>query len=123
VLVVASRRVVTASTLAAFVDAITGVSGLVVVDDVFTDKGCLAPSWCRLGMNQGLFLLLGGLCRLLRGKPAAPRGRTFGLLHGHSLEETLNLIAGSTGLGGRWLRHIAKKHGGGDDVLAGSVED
>jgi hypothetical protein len=27
------------------------------------------------------------------------------------------------GLGGRWLRHIAEKHGGGDDVLAGSIED
>jgi hypothetical protein len=27
------------------------------------------------------------------------------------------------GLGGRWLRHIAEKHGGSDDVLAGSIED
>jgi hypothetical protein len=27
------------------------------------------------------------------------------------------------GLEGRWLGHIAEKHGGGDDVLAGSVED
>jgi hypothetical protein len=52
-----------------------------------------------------------------------PRGRTLGLLHGRSLEETLNLIAGPLGLGCRWLRHIAEKHGGGDNVLAGSVED
>jgi hypothetical protein len=27
------------------------------------------------------------------------------------------------GLGGKRLRHIAEKHGGGDDVLAGPVED
>jgi hypothetical protein len=27
------------------------------------------------------------------------------------------------GLGGRWLEHIAKKHGGDDDVLASSIED
>jgi hypothetical protein len=25
--------------------------------------------------------------------------------------------------GGRWLRHIVEKHGGDDDVLAGSIED
>jgi hypothetical protein len=31
---------------------------------------------------------------------------------------------GLPGLGCRWLRHIAEKHGGDDDdVLAGSVED
>jgi hypothetical protein len=35
----------------------------------------------------------------------------------------LNLIAGSASLGGRWLRHIAEKHGGGNNVLAGSIED
>jgi hypothetical protein len=45
------------------------------------------------------------------------------LLHGRSLEETLNLIAGLAGLGGKWLRHIAEKHRGRNDVLAGSVED
>jgi hypothetical protein len=45
------------------------------------------------------------------------------LLHGRSLKKTSNLIVGPTGLGGRWLRHIAEKHGGGDDVLASSVED
>jgi hypothetical protein len=122
-LVVASRRGVTASTLAAFVDVITGVSGLAVIDDAFMDRGFHAPSWCGLGMNQGLFLLLRALRRLLRGKPTMPRGGTFDLLHGHSLEETSNLIAGSMGLGGRWLRHIAEKHGGSDDVLAGLVED
>jgi hypothetical protein len=52
-----------------------------------------------------------------------PRGRILGLLHSHSLEETLNLITGPTGLRGRWFRHVAEKHGGGDDVLAGLVED
>jgi hypothetical protein len=30
---------------------------------------------------------------------------------------------GPPSLGCRWLRHVAEKHGGGDDVLAGSVED
>jgi hypothetical protein len=74
-------------------------------------------------MNRGLFLLSGGLRRLLRCKLAAPRGGTLSLLHGHSLEKTSNLIAGLMGLGGRWLRHIAEKHGGSDDVLAGSIED
>jgi hypothetical protein len=121
--VTASRCTVIASTPAALVDVITGVSGLVIVDDAITDRGCFVPSWCGLEMNRGLFPLSGGLRRLLRCKPMAPRGRTLALLHGRSLEETSNLIVGPTGLGGRWLGHIAEKHGGGDDVLAGSVED
>jgi hypothetical protein len=62
---VASRCTVIASSLAAFVDVITGISGLAIVDDMFTDRGHLVRSWCGLGMNQGLFLRLGGLCRLL----------------------------------------------------------
>jgi hypothetical protein len=37
--------------------------------------------------------------------------------------ETSNLITGPVGLGGRWLRHITEKHGGGNDVLASSIED
>jgi hypothetical protein len=45
------------------------------------------------------------------------------LLHGGSLEETSNLIAGPAGLRCRWLRHIAEKHGSGNNVLTGSVED
>jgi hypothetical protein len=45
------------------------------------------------------------------------------LLHSYNLEETSNLIAGPAGLGCRWLRHIVEKHGGGDNVLAVSVED
>jgi hypothetical protein len=52
-----------------------------------------------------------------------PRGGTLGLLDGHSLKETSNLITGPAGLGCRWLRHVAEKHGGGNNVLAGSVED
>jgi hypothetical protein len=109
--------------LAAFIDVITGVLGLAVVNDALTDRGYLVPLWCGLGINRGLFLLPGGLRRLLRGKPAAPRGGTLGLLHGHSLKETSNLIAGPPGLGCRWLRRIAEKHGGSNNVLAGSVED
>jgi hypothetical protein len=105
------------------IDDVTGISGLAVVDDAFTDRGCPVPSWGRLGMNRGLFLLSGGLRRLLRCQPMAPRGGTLGLLHGRSLEETSNLIVGPTGLRGRWFGHVAEKHDGGDDVLAGSVED
>jgi hypothetical protein len=45
------------------------------------------------------------------------------LLHGSSLEESSDLIAGPMGLGVGWLGHITKKHGGCDNVLAGSVED
>jgi hypothetical protein len=64
-LVVASRCTATASTLATFVDVVTGVSGLAVVDDALTDIGCLVPLRCGLGMNQGLFLLSRELRRLL----------------------------------------------------------
>jgi hypothetical protein len=78
--VVASGCTVITSTPAAFVDVVMGVSRLVIVDDVFTDRGCLVPLWRRLGMNRGLFLLSGGLRRLLRCNSAAPRGRTLGLL-------------------------------------------
>jgi hypothetical protein len=99
VLVVALRCTVTASTLAALVDVVSCVSRLAIVDDAFTDRGCLVPLRCGLGMNRGLFLLLGGLRRLFLGQPAVPRGGTLGLLHSRSLEETSNLIAGPTGLG------------------------
>jgi hypothetical protein len=108
---------------AAFVNVVVGVSRLAVVDDALTDRGFLVPLFCGLGMNRGLFLVSGGLRRLLRGKPVTPRGGNLGLLHGGSLEETSNLIAGPAGLGCRWLRHIAEKHGGSNNVLAGSVED
>ena len=123
VFVVALRYTVTTFTTAAFVDVVTGISGLVVVDDALSDGGRLVPLWCGLRMNRGLFLLSGGLRRLLQGKPAAPRGGVLGLLHGSSLEETSNLIMGSAGLRCRRLEHVAEKHGGDDDVLAGSVED
>jgi hypothetical protein len=109
--------------LVAFVDVITDVLGLAATDDALSDRGYLVPLRCGLGLNRGLFLLPGGLRRMLRGKPAAPRGRALGLLHGRSLKETSNLITGPAGLGCRWLRHVAEKHGGDDDVLAGSAED
>jgi hypothetical protein len=107
----------------AFVDVIASISGLAVVDNALTDRGCLVPLRCKLEMNQGLSLVSRGLRRLLRGKPTAPRVGTLGLLHGRSLEETSNLIAGPSGLECRWLRHVVEKHGGGDDIMAGSVED
>jgi hypothetical protein len=121
--VVASRYTVIASTSVVLIDVITGVSRIAIVDDAITDRGCFVPSCSRLRMNRGLFLLLGGLRRLLRCKHVAPRGRTLGLLHDHSLEETSNLIASPMGLGGRWLGHVAEKHGSGGDILASSVED
>jgi hypothetical protein len=76
-----------------------------------------------LGMNRGLSLLTRGLRRLLRGKPTSPGGRTLGLLHGSSLEESSNFITGSTGLEVRWLGHVTKEHGGCDHVLAGLTEN
>jgi membrane protein involved in colicin uptake len=72
--VVALRCTVIASTSTTLVDVITGISGLVIVDDAVTDRGRFVPSWCRLGMNRGLFLLLGGPHRLLQCKPAVPQG-------------------------------------------------
>jgi hypothetical protein len=123
VLVVASSCTITTLALTALVDVVTSISGFAVVDDAFTDRGCLVPPGGRLGMNQALFLLSGGLRKLLRGKPMSPRRRTLGLLHGSSLEESSDLIAGPTGLGVGWLGHITKKHGSCDNVLAGSVKD
>jgi hypothetical protein len=122
-LVVALRCVITASAPATLVDVIAGVSGLTVIDDVLMDRGCPIPLRCGLGMNRGLFLVLRVLRRLLGGKPVVPRGVTLGLLHGRGLKETSNIIAGLPGLERRWLRHVAEKHGGGNDVLTGSVED
>jgi hypothetical protein len=129
VLVVASRCAVIVSTPEAFIDVVVIVSGPTVVDDTLTDRGslvplrCVVPSWYGLGMNQGFFLVSRGLRRLLQGQPIAPRGQAFGLLHSRSLEETSNLITGPPSLGSRRLRHVAEKHCGSDDVLAGSVED
>jgi hypothetical protein len=71
-LMVASRGVVTASAPVVLVDVVTGVSRLVVVNDVLMDKGRLIPLWCGLRMNRGLFLILRGLRRLLEGEPTAP---------------------------------------------------
>jgi hypothetical protein len=107
----------------ALVDVVTGISGPAVVDDAFTDRGSLVPLRCGLRMDRGLPFLPGGHRRLLRGKPVAPRGKTLDLLYGRSLEEMSNLITGPMGHRGRWFGHVAEKHGGGDDDLAGSVED
>jgi hypothetical protein len=79
-------------------DVVTGILRFTVVDDAFMDRDRLVPLG-MLGMNRGLSLLTGGLCRLLRGKPASPRGRTLGLLHGSGLEESSDFIMGSIGLG------------------------
>jgi hypothetical protein len=93
-----------------------------VVYDAFIDIGRLV-SLGVLGMNRGLSLLSRGLHRLLRGKPASPRGGTLGLLHGSGLEESLDFITGPMGLEVRWLEHVTKEHGGCDHVMAGSTEN
>jgi hypothetical protein len=103
-------------------DVVTGISRFTVVDDAFTKRDRLVPLGV-LGMNRGLSLLTRGLRRLLRGKPTSPGGRTLGLLHGSSLEESSNFITGSTGLEVRWLGHVTKEHGGCDHVLAGLTEN
>jgi hypothetical protein len=48
---VALRLTVIASTSAALVDVITGISRLAIVDDAIMDRGRLIPPWCGLGMN------------------------------------------------------------------------
>jgi hypothetical protein len=45
------------------------------------------------------------------------------MLHGSGLEESLDFIMGSTGLGVRRLGHVTKEHGGCDHVLAGSTKN
>jgi hypothetical protein len=123
VLVVASSCTITTLTPPALVDVVIGISRFAVVDDAFTDRGCLVPLGGVLGMNRGLSLLSGGLHRLLRGKPVSPRGGTLGMLYGSGLEESSNFIAGPMSLGVRWLRHVTKEHGGCDNVRVGSAED
>jgi hypothetical protein len=49
--VVASGCTVIAFTPAALVDVVTGVPGLTIVDDAFTDRVCLVPLWRGFGMN------------------------------------------------------------------------
>jgi hypothetical protein len=96
---VASSCTVTTLTPLALVDVVTGISRFTVVDDTLTDIGRLVLLGSVLGMNQGLSLLSRGLRRLLRGKPASPRGGTLSLLHGSGLEESSNFIVGPTSLG------------------------
>jgi hypothetical protein len=45
-------------------NVVMGISRFTVVDDALTDRDRLVPLG-MLGMNQGLSLLSGGLCRLL----------------------------------------------------------
>jgi hypothetical protein len=119
---VASSCTVTVFAPSVLDDVVTGISRFMIVDDAFIDRGRLVPLG-MLGMNRGLSLLSGGLCRLLRGKPTSPRGGTLGLLHGSGLEESSDFIAGLTGLEVRWLGHVMKEHGGCDHVLASSTEN
>jgi hypothetical protein len=123
VLVVASSCTVTTLAPPALGDVVTGILRFMVVDDVFTNRCFLVPLGGVLGMNRGLSILSRGLRRLLRGKPASPRGRTLGLLHGSGLEESSDFITGPMGLRVRWLGHVTKEHGGCDNILAGWAEN
>jgi hypothetical protein len=123
VLVVASSGTVTTLAPTTLIDVVTGISRFAVVDDAFTDRGRLVPLGGGLRMNRGLSLLSGGLRRLLRAKPVLPRGGTLGLLLGSGLEESSDFIVGPMGLGVRWLGHVTKKHGGCENILAGSAKD
>jgi hypothetical protein len=120
--VVASSYTITTLAPLPLGDVVTGVSRFTVVDDAFMDRGPLVPLGV-LGMNQGLSLLSRGLRRLLRGKPTSPQCRTLDLLHGSSLEESLDFIMGLSGLEVRWLEHVTKEHGGCDNILAGSAKN
>jgi hypothetical protein len=51
VLVVASSCTVTIFAPAALVDVVTGMLGLTVVDDAFTDRGSLVSLRCQLRMD------------------------------------------------------------------------
>jgi hypothetical protein len=119
---ITSSYVVTVFACAALDDVAMGVSRFMVVGDVLRGRSRPVPL-DRLGMNRGLSLLSGGLGELLRGWLASPRGRALGLLHSSGLEEFSDFILSSTGVGVRWLGHVAKEHGGGDNVLAGSSEN
>jgi hypothetical protein len=120
--VVTSSHTVTVFARVALDDVAMGVSKFMVVGDALRDKG--RPVLLGMfGMNRGLSLLLGGLGRLLRGRPTSPRGRTLGLLHGSGLEESSDFILGSSGVEVRWLGHVAKEHGSGDHVLASSSKN
>jgi hypothetical protein len=119
---VTSSHIVTVFARAALDDVAMGVSRFMVIGDML--RGRRRPvSSGRLGMNRGLSLLSGGFDEPLRGWLASPRGRALGLLHSSGLEEFSNFISSSTGIGVRWLGHVAEEHGGGDNVLAGSSEN
>jgi hypothetical protein len=71
-LVVASSYTVTTLAPPALGDVVTGVSRFTVVDDAFTDRGCLVFIGHVRDKPRPLSLLSGGLRRLLRGKPMSP---------------------------------------------------
>jgi hypothetical protein len=96
--VVASSHTVTVLARAALDDVATGVSRPLVVSHVLGGGSHSDPSG-RFGMNRGLSLLLGGLCKPLRGGLASPRGRALGLLQGSGLEEFSDLISSPASIG------------------------
>jgi hypothetical protein len=95
---VTSSHTVTVLSHAALDDVSMGVSRFVIVSEVLGDRR-RPVSLGRLRLNRGLSLLSGGLDEPLRGWLTPPRGRALGLLHGSGLEEFLNFISSSTGIG------------------------
>jgi hypothetical protein len=96
--VVASSHTVTVLARAALDDVAAGVSRFTIVSDGLRGRSHPNPSG-RLGMNQGLSLLSGGLGEPLRGRLASPQGRAVGLLHGSGLEKFSDFISSPMGVG------------------------
>jgi hypothetical protein len=95
---VASSYTVIVFARAAFDDVATGVSRFMIVGDALGDRRRpVSPG--RLGMNRGLFLLLGGLNEPLRGWIASPRGGALGLLYSSGLEELSDFISSLMSIG------------------------
>jgi hypothetical protein len=95
---VASSHAVTVLARAALNNVATGVSRLMVVAGELRGRSYpVSPG--RLGVNQGLSLLSGGLNDPLQGCLASPRGGALGLMHGGGLEEFSDFIPSPTGIG------------------------
>jgi len=61
-------------------------------------------------MDRHLFFVLGWLIALFSGGSSSSRSRAFGLLNCRHLEQSLHLVSNTSGLGVRWLWHVALQH-------------
>jgi hypothetical protein len=76
-----------------------------------------------LGVNRGLPLLSGGRRRPLDVLLMSPGRGALGLLNRSALKKSVEFIADSSPLRGRWLGHRSKEDCCRSDVLAGPGED